>query len=46
MHAKEMGVDLIGKGLRNEPDEEANDLIIINGDEPGGIEVGEKVPGE
>jgi hypothetical protein len=46
MHAKEMGVDPIGKGLRNEPDEEANDLIIINGVEPGGTEVDEKVPGE
>jgi hypothetical protein len=45
MHAKEMGVDPIGKGLRNEPDEEANDLIIINGVEPGGTEVDERCLG-
>jgi hypothetical protein len=46
MDSEEMGVGLIGKGLRNEPDEEANDLIIINGGESGGTEVDEEALGE
>jgi hypothetical protein len=46
MHANEVDVGLVGKSLRNEPDEEPNDLTIIYGGKAGGAEVDEEEFGE
>jgi hypothetical protein len=46
MHAEAMDASLVGKGLRNEPDEEPNDLTIIYGGKAGGAEVDEEEFGE
>ena len=46
MHAEEVDVGLVGKGLRNETDEEPNDLTIINGREAGRAEVDEEELGK
>ena len=46
MHTKEVDIGLVGKGLRNESDDEPYDMSIIHGDEAGGVEVDEEGFGE
>jgi hypothetical protein len=42
MHSQKVDVCLIGKGLRNKPDEEGYNLAIIYGDKAGRKEVDEE----
>jgi hypothetical protein len=46
MHAKEVNIGLVRKGLRNEPDEETYDPTIIHDGEASGTEVDEEEFGE
>ncbi len=46
MDTEKMDIGLVGIGLRNEPDEECDDLTINNSGEAGGPEVDEEESGQ